>query len=393
MSKADKTIEKKWKQAMKNRLKKIDKKLWNCKVYRLLVSIPRKGVHTYKKIKKLGVSGYWKDRKIQIHMKFGGTDPLVSVVMPVYNTEKYLKQAIDSILGQSVKHIELIAVDDGSTDSSLQILKEYEKADQRVHVFSQKNQYAGAARNLGLSHAKGEYVIFLDSDDFFEKNLIKDTYYHAKMNDADVVLFGGRHYDQQSGRSWVGDYLLDAKSAPKVQPFNCKDCPDKIFQITSACPWTKLFRREFIECTGLQFQTIHNANDVFFILSAIAMADRIVTLDRQYVNYRVGLKGNLQSSKKRYFFEAYYAWHDQLKKLGLLDPLRKSYMNCAMNGCLYNLRAVSDPEAKREVFERLKEEAFDYLEITGYPAEDYYDQRNYQQMLRVQSETFEQYLQ
>lgn len=378
---------------MKNRLKKIDQKLWNCKSYRCLVSIPRKGVHTYKKIKKLGFSGYWKDRKIQFHMKFGGTDPLVSVVMPVYNTEKYLKQAIDSILGQSVKHIELIAVDDGSTDSSLQILKEYEKSDQRVRVLSQKNQYAGAARNLGLSHAKGEYVIFLDSDDFFEKNLIKDTYYHAKMNDADVVLFGGRHYDQQSGRSWIGDYLLDAKSAPKVQPFNCKDCPDKIFQITSACPWTKLFRREFIERTGLQFQTIHNANDVFFVLSSIAMAERIVTLDRQYVNYRVGLKGNLQSSKKRYFFEAYYAWHDQLKKLGLLDPLRKSYMNCAMNGCLYNLRAVSDPEAKREVFERLKGEAFEYLEITGYPAEDYYDQRNYQQMLRVQSESFEQYLQ
>lgn len=393
MHKVRKITEKRWEQVMKNKLKKIDKKLWNCKAYRFLVCIPRKGVHTYKAIKKLGFSGYWRDRKIKICMKFGKKEPLVSVVMPVYNTEKYLRQAIDSLLEQSVKQIEIIAVDDGSTDTSLQILREYEKADQRVHVFTQKNQHAGAARNLGLSHAKGEYVIFLDSDDFFDKDLIKDTYYHAKMKDADVVLFGGRHYDDQSGRTWVGDYLLDAKSAPKVQPFNCKDCPDKIFQITSACPWTKLFRRKFIESTGLRFQTIHNANDVFFILSAITMAERIVTLDKQYVNYRVGLKDNLQSSKKRYFFEAYYAWHDQLKKIGMLDILRKSYVNCAMNGCLYNLRAVRDLEAKRAVFERLKKEAFEYLEITGYPADDYYDQRNYREMLRVQTESFEQYLQ
>ncbi len=378
---------------MKNLLKKIDRKLWNCRVYRFFACIPRKILHIYKKIKKLGISDYLLDRKICFRMKSGGKDPLVSIIMPVYNTEKYLRQAVDSVLGQSVKHIELIAVDDGSTDHSLQILREYERNDQRVRVFTQQNQHAGAARNLGLSHAKGEYVLFLDSDDFFEKNLVKDTYYKAKMTDADIVLFGGKHYHEPTGRTWIGDYLLDAKKAPKEQPFACKDCPDQIFQITSACPWTKLFKRKFIESTGLQFQTLHNANDVFFILSSIAMAERIVTLDQQYVNYRVGLKNNLQSSKKRYFFEAYYAWHDQLKKIGMLDSLRKSYVNCAMNGCMYNLRAVTDPEAKRKVFERLKTEAFDYLEITGYPEEDYYDQRNYQEMLRVQTESFEQYFQ
>lgn len=377
---------------MKKILKKIDKKLWNCRLYQFLACVPRKVLHLCKKIRKMGLSCYLKDRSIRRQLNAAQGDPLVSIVMPVYNTEKYLRQAVDSVLGQTTRRIELIAVDDGSTDASLQILQEYAQADQRVRVLSQKNQYAGAARNLGLSHAKGEYLLFLDSDDFFDKNLVWDTYYKAKMTDADIVLFGGKHYHDVTGKSWVENYLLDASAAPTTQPFQCRDCPDRIFQITSACPWTKLFRRKFVEDTGLQFQTIHNANDVFFVLSAVAMAERIVTLDRQYVYYRVGQKSNLQSSKKRYFFEAYYAWHDQLKKLGLLDLLRKSYVNRAMSSCMYNLRAVSDPEAKRCVFKRLKEEAFDYLEVTGYPKEYYYDQRNYREMSRVQSESFEEFM-
>ena len=95
----------------------------------------------------------------------------VSVIIPVYNVEKYLRECIDSILNQTLRDLELICVDDGSTDGSLEILHEYEKADSRVKVLTQHNMGAGAARNKGLAIATGEYLSFLDSDDFFASGL------------------------------------------------------------------------------------------------------------------------------------------------------------------------------------------------------------------------------
>ena len=96
------------------------------------------------------------------------TTPKVSVIIPVYNVEDYLRQCLDSVINQTLKDIEIICVDDGSTDKSLEILHEYEKKDSRITVLTQKNQYAGVARNVGMSVATGKYFVFLDSDDFFE---------------------------------------------------------------------------------------------------------------------------------------------------------------------------------------------------------------------------------
>ena len=377
---------------MRGIFKKIDKKLWNNPVYKFLTYIPRETLHVFAEIRKVGYREYKHAKDLKRRMEKGGFPPFVSVVMPVYNAEEFLRQTIDSLLAQTMKNIEIIAVDDGSTDQSLKILKEYAQNDKRVKVYTQKNKYAGVARNKGLKHAHGEYVLFLDSDDFFEPELVEKTYYAAIENDADVVLFGANCYNNETGKKWVGKHLLDVNFIPEKQPFNCKDCPDTIFQICNAVPWTKLFRRKFIKKAKLKYQPLFNANDVFFVFSALSMADRIVTLDKQLVNYRVGLKGNLQSSKRRYFFEAYTALYEGLKKRGMLDVLRKSYTNAALNSFMYNLRVVTDLEAKKAIFDRLKNESLETLEILGHEKSYYYNEKNYQEMLLVKNGTFEQYL-
>ena len=99
-------------------------------------------------------------------------EPKVSVIIPVYNVEKYLGPCLDSILGQTLNNIEVICVDDGSTDRSLDILREYEKRDARVKVLTQPNTNAGAARNKGIQQARGEYLSFLDSDDHFDPTML-----------------------------------------------------------------------------------------------------------------------------------------------------------------------------------------------------------------------------
>jgi glycosyltransferase involved in cell wall biosynthesis len=98
--------------------------------------------------------------------------PKVSVIIPVYNVEAYLRQCLDSVVNQTLKDIEMICVDDGSTDSSAEILKEYAKKDERIRVLTQSNSGAGAARNAGLVSAKGKWLYFLDGDDFIDEHCL-----------------------------------------------------------------------------------------------------------------------------------------------------------------------------------------------------------------------------
>ena len=123
----------------------------------------------------------------------------VSVILPVYNVSDYLRQCMDSIVGQTLKDIEIICVDDGSTDDSLAILKEYEAKDQRVKVIQQANAGAGAARNKGLEIATGEYLSFLDSDDFFEPDMLEKAWSKAHETRAQVVVFrSDGHFTRRS---------------------------------------------------------------------------------------------------------------------------------------------------------------------------------------------------
>ena len=380
---------------MLGRIKALDKKMWNSKKYQMLTNFPRKAWQIIKQIRKYGVLYPFRLAGVKIYMLLHKEVPLVSVVIPVYNVEEYIEQGLKSLLEQKMKNIEIIAVDDGSTDKSLDILRQYAEKDRRVHVFTQKNQYAGAARNLGLSKATGEYVLFLDSDDFFEKMLISDTYAVAKANRADIVLFGARCYDNQTGEYINKKSFLKEHLAPLKQPFCYKDCSEYLYQLTTACPWTKLFRREFIIESGLQFQHLRNSNDVFFVYSSLAMAKRIVTYNKPLVNYRVGLTTNLQATKRRAplcFYEAFQAWHEKLKELGTLDAIRQSYVNAALEGCMYNLRTIYDTETKKILFEKIKTDFLEQLEITGYKQEYYYDPKNYSDMLLVQHGTFSQYM-
>lgn len=320
--------------------------------------------------------------------------PAVSVIIPCYNAEKTLDECIGSLLNQTMQNIEIICVDDGSTDNTLKKLQNYARTDMRVRIFSQQNQYAGAARNLGLAQAKGEYILFLDADDFFAESLAQETYAAAVSNMADVVIFNARNYDERTGEFTKG-WSMKAELIPEKQPFSPADCPDHLYQITSPVPWTKLFRREFLLETKLQFQTLRHTNDFFFVFSAMAMAKRIVAMDKVLVTYRVGQKTNLQSTKSQNplcFYTAYKALHDHLEKNGILRIIYRSYANQVLGGCLYNLRTLNAPEAQNVVFEKLRDEIFEALEIPDQDASFFLTEGSFHEMHLVKYGTLEQYL-
>lgn len=113
--------------------------------------------------------------------------PKLSVIVPIYNSDKYLKKCLDSILGQSFTDFEIIAVNDGSFDNSVEILRNYQEEDSRIRIISQKNQGLSAARNTGLNHVLGEYVSFIDSDDWIDSNMFRDLIFDLESNESDIV--------------------------------------------------------------------------------------------------------------------------------------------------------------------------------------------------------------
>ena len=123
----------------------------------------------------------------------------VSVILPVYKTEPYLRQCLDSIVNQTLKEIEIICINDSSPDNSLSILEEYAARDPRIRILTQPNGGAGAARNNGMRHAHGKYLSIVDSDDFFEPAMLEEAYKKAEEISADFVVFRSDQYFTETG--------------------------------------------------------------------------------------------------------------------------------------------------------------------------------------------------
>ena len=294
-------------------------------------------------------------------------NPKISVIIPVYNSEKYLKKCIDSLINQTFKDIEIIFVNDGSTDNSLSILKQYSKIDNRIIILEQKNKGAGVARNFGMTIAKGEYILFLDSDDFFKKEMIQISFNAAEKTKADIVIFNFFKYNQISGR--IKKAVMPIKNIwwPK-KVFNYSSNPNNIFISFYPCAWNKLFRNSFIKENDLYFQDNKRTNDLFFTTTSLAVAKRIYILNKALVYYRIGLTNNSQSTNNLYpwdFYKALLGVKKFLEEKQIFLRLEKSYKIFAKKICIYNLRKNIN---NINLYEELKRTKFKMVGIKSIPS-------------------------
>lgn len=199
--------------------------------------------------------------------------PLVSVIVPVYNAEPFLRRCIDSVLGQSMPDLELIAVNDGSTDTSLAILREYEARDPRVRVFDQENAGQGAARNRALELARGEYVLFVDADDFIERVTLQVTTERAEEDRSDLVHFDWKFASSDPSRPDQFDYY-------NIEPFwhhrelRGAQC-ELLFQMHSYFSVINLYRRSFLELHGIRYEVGQIYEDNPFLAKVFSRAESV----------------------------------------------------------------------------------------------------------------------
>ena len=293
----------------------------------------------------------------------------ISVVIPAYNAVDYLDEAICSIINQSFRDLEIICVDDGSTDNTLEVLQSYASKDDRIHVYHQENQGAGGATDNGISKAKGKYLYLMDADDILDLNALEELYNLMEEKDLDFVIFKAITYDQDTDKYIEDKYYTMPKLHECVgdSVFYWKDIGDTIFNMC-VTPWSKLYRRDLIEKSREEYPSylIYHDNILFFQM--LFNSRRAYFLDKFLYTYRIHSSSLVNSNNERsiHIIETYNFIIKRFMDYGHFEEYKETLYNRKINLCHYRYKLVKD-EFKELFFVEMKK---DFEKIIGHERYD-----------------------
>ena len=275
-------------------------------------------------------------------------EELVTLLVPVYNTEKYIKRCLESIINQTYKHLEIILIDDGSTDSSSKICDDYAKKDSRIEVFHKENQGSSAEKNFGLSIAKGKYISFVDSDDYLEPTIIEKLVKKIESNQSDIAICNffpnnTTNLEETFTSRQALTYIMDKKY---FRGYN----------------WNKLYKRELAK--DIQFCTdIYMAEDLLFNCKYLLKAKKCSYIDEKLYHYNCDNNNSISNSKlsKKYLtiIDSYYGLVN-LYKENKIEYLPYLYIDEFKVCCdiIYKNSLIKDKKDKldlKKVYDKKKE--------------------------------------
>lgn len=289
----------------------------------------------------------------------------VSIIIPAYNAEKYIEKCLDSLLSQTLKEIEIIVINDGSKDNTEELVKKYN--DKRIKYYKNTNHGIGYTRNFGIDKATGKYIMFLDSDDYVEKNICEELYNKAEKDKLDLVIC-----------DFYKEYDNGKKETIKTSSFknsSLKENPDIITEFLS--PWAKLYKRELIVNNNIKFVENLKYEDAPFVIEALDKAKLIGKVDKCLVHYIV--HGNSETTvRDRRIFDILEIV-DKIRKYTknkkyLKDKIDKLTVRIITN---YTIQQ-REQKNKKDAMEFI-DKAFDYLkrEVPDYKNNKYYTNRGF----------------
>lgn len=325
--------------------------------------------------------------KVHAALNPGCSDEIaVSVIIPVYNAKEYLCQCLDSVIAQTLRNIEIICVDDGSTDGSTDILHEYAKKDGRLCVIEQKNSGAAVARNAGIRVAKGKYLSILDSDDFFAPNMLEAAVESAERYNSDFVVFRSDQYHMDTKEFTSPAWVVRMNEIPSAMPFSYREITgNNVFKTFVGWAWDKLYRRTFVLENNLWFQEQRTTNDMLFVFSALVVAKRISVVDKVLAHQRRNAGGSLSVTREKSwqcFYNALAALRQRLRDEGIYDELEQSFVNYALHASLWNLNSLAKP-THTMLLEKLRNEWFEDLGIKGRNRDYFFVKAEYDQYVAL----------
>lgn len=289
--------------------------------------------------------------------------PKISVIIPSYNAEKTIKKCIDSIINQNFPDVEIICVDDNSNDNTISILKEYQQK-YNIIIKNSTGKGAGRSRNIGMDCASGEYLYFLDSDDFLAENALNTMYSNIVKNDADILIF---NYYQNNVSNNVIKNIYVSNNNISNNLFNAKDIPNDILCDFKVFVWNKLFKTSFIRKNNIRFQEILRTNDIYFVRCAMLMAEKIYYLDDYLIYYSIGQTTNVQNNNYKVpteFTKSLFGLKNFLLEQNIYSLYKKSFLKLAIeeiNSAQMSLK--SHPKQYYELAKYLDKKVFKLLGI------------------------------
>lgn len=303
-------------------------------------------------------------------------NPKVSILVPICNVERYLRECLNSLVNQTLREIEIICINDGSTDSSLSIIREYERRDTRIVVIDKPNSGYGDSMNKGIELACGEYIGIVESDDFASLNMFETLYTEAVNNDLDVVR--SNYYAHRSGEDPSCDYLVEnlATCGSYDKVFHPTDNP-RVFMCQPAI-WTSIYKKSMLDKEEVRFLPTPGASfqDTAFYFKAFYAAGRVKLLKDGYLHYRIdNANSSVKNQNKLFCVCDEYAevWdyakrdHEKFQILKYWIP-RQQY-----EGYLWNLNRLA-PELQQRFYPRYVEE-FSKIKQAGLIDSDRFDSR------------------
>ncbi len=244
--------------------------------------------------------------------------PRVSILVPIYNVERYLDQCLQSLVNQTLKDIEIICLNDGSTDKSLEIIQKYAKDDPRIVIIDKPNSGYGDSMNQGLKRATGEYIGIVESDDWIELDAFEKMYLLASANDVDIVKAG--YYFNKNGKDRNSLFINPADAGRVIDPLR----HTWLFVIPPAI-WSGIYRREFLEQNQINFLPTPGASyqDTSFSFKAWATAKRAYVTNEPFLHYRIDNESSSVNNPGK-VFNVCYEYEEiakYLRKHGLYDEL------------------------------------------------------------------------
>lgn len=275
--------------------------------------------------------------------------PKITFIIPVFNTEQYLRECLDSVAGQTLREIQIICIDNGSTDGSGKILEEYVGKDDRFLMIHHPEGRQGGARNAAYPHVKGEYIFFVDSDDYIDRDAGRKLYYWARYTGAEIVQFYGKFGSSNP------KLVPDSERIPEMPIIDTEEQKKHFLSNTPTALWDKLFSSDLllkndIKCAEKLAMQDHSPNFV-----AIAVAEKIEFLPMRLYTYRMHSSSSVHSYNTRNLADIvgnYMFLYDELVRLGIYEKYKEPYSHMKLKWfyrCFRDMKSVSIKE-RIEIF-------------------------------------------
>lgn len=239
----------------------------------------------------------------------------ISVIVPIYNSEKHIKKCLDSIVNQSYKNIEIILVNDGSIDKSEEICKEYADNDKRIKYIFQLNNGVSSARNNGITNASGEYLLFVDSDDYIDLDMI-EILTNNTLEEWDLIIFGFKEFCCINNTELIlGSYVSSKRYDCKISDF--MEIFGQMYELRLlSAPWNNLFSREIIENNNIRFiEEISYGEDTLFSLKYYNSCHKVCILDKTLYNYSRSSDESLSKKFNKDKYNTVNLIYDEIRNL------------------------------------------------------------------------------